>query len=179
MPGPAKSKLAAALTATAGLSTAAPGTSVDGSASDGSASIEMASNTPDANAEKDKQALTDAVALYNRLHSKNKQNNLNGYDAGYAEPVKQRDGNITFKFPSEAESVKFFGVFLKENPMEKFTLYDKDKKIVAFSIGDGHLYRPPKPEGDEKPSNSQKIHEGDSTFGKAQPKEEERSSHSP
>jgi hypothetical protein len=166
---PAASELTAGL---ASLSTAIA-TPADGEGT----TIEIAA--PDANAEEDNKALTDAVALYNKKFLK--KDKSKGYEDGYAKPIELKGGHITFKFPSEADSVKFFLEVARASGDKPFELYDKNKNLIAFFMGagDDHLYRAPKPEDGHDPKSSQRINEGERTFGKAQPQEEEATPPSP
>ncbi|MCH9757437.1 MAG: hypothetical protein K0U37_09650 [Gammaproteobacteria bacterium] len=93
--------------------------------------------------EKDDAALTAAVKAYNDLFLKPDGTYKDGYEA----PKTDKNGATTYKFPSEKEAVNFFSDRAKQG--EAFKVYDaRTNKMVAFSKGDGHLRRPPEPDGD-------------------------------
>ena len=103
---------------------------------------EAPSATVDMQSEDD-QALTDAVAAYNKLCL----NQDGTYKDGYEAPEVNEDGSISFKFPSEEEAVDFFSDRAKKG--EKFMILDAStNEMLAFSNGDGNLRRPPEPNGE-------------------------------
>ncbi|MDF1646075.1 MAG: hypothetical protein P1U61_03705 [Legionellaceae bacterium] len=89
------------------------------------------------------EALTASIKAYNALF----MNQDGSYKTGYAKPEVDENGNTTLTFPTEKDAVNFF--VDRAEAREQFGVYDASEpdKLIAFSNGDGHLRRPPKPDG--------------------------------
>ncbi|MDF1677280.1 MAG: hypothetical protein P1U32_01120 [Legionellaceae bacterium] len=90
---------------------------------------------------KDKAFVDKAIEDYNKLCL----NKDGTYKPGYEEPKKDKDGNVMFTFPTEEDAVNFFAGRAEKG--ESFEVYKPPKnELVAYSNGDGKLYRPDKSE---------------------------------
>ena len=92
---------------------------------------------------KDEQALSNAVAAYNKLCLQKDGT----YKEGYEKPEVDDDGRTKFTFPTEKEAVGFFLDRAKQGEQFKLAKAGDPNKIIAFSNGDGFLRRPPEPDG--------------------------------
>ncbi len=85
---------------------------------------------------RNKENVDKAIEAYNKLCL----NKDGTYKPGYKEPKEDKDG-VTFTFPTEEDAVNFFVEFAEQgNPCEIYQL--PENKLVAYSNGDGKLYRP-------------------------------------
>lgn len=116
----------------------------------------------------DDKALANAIAEYNkRFKIQPNSDGTMGYTKHHSEPVTQQDGRVTFEFENEKEAVGFFAELATEKG-QKFSLYDDQKNLIAFSNGDRNLYRGPKPAPGEEPDPSTIINPNASSFGDEQ-----------
>jgi hypothetical protein len=117
----------------------------------------------------DDKALANAIAAYNkRFKIQQNPDGTMGYTKHHSEPVTQQDGRVTFEFENEKEAVNFFAELAKEKG-QKFSLYDDQKNLIAFSNGDGNLYRGPKPAPGEELDPNAIINPNASSFADEQP----------
>ncbi|MCH9757438.1 MAG: hypothetical protein K0U37_09655 [Gammaproteobacteria bacterium] len=89
---------------------------------------------------KNDNQLAKAVAAYNKLFLKSNKK----YKSGYKPPKKSGNG-VEFSFPSEEDAVSFFqGRAEEKGVFEVYETTHNKHQLVAYSNGDGYLYRPDK-----------------------------------
>lgn len=89
----------------------------------------------DENATDHKNFISSAIKLYNQL---SKHESGSSYKPGYVQP-QVVEGGVKFNFPDAKQSLQFMQTLAQEKT--SFFVLDKDKKVMAYSTGDGTLYK--------------------------------------
>ena len=89
----------------------------------------------DENATNHKNFIPSAIERYNQL---SKLESGSSYKPGYVQP-EVVEGGVQFKFPDAEKSLQFMQALA--DGKGSFFVLDKDKKVMAYSTGDGTLYK--------------------------------------
>jgi hypothetical protein len=89
----------------------------------------------DENATDHKNFISSAIKLYNQL---SKHESGSSYKPGYVQP-QVVEGGVKFNFSDAKQSLEFMQTLAQEKT--SFFVLDKDKKVMAYSTGDGTLYK--------------------------------------